>query len=252
MNRILKDIDLKQVEIDNMKSKINQVASLLVDEEMETKPVCSMCHQAGHKKNKCASEKCLTSQCCGKIRLHKDELRSHDNCKLMLKKLTKEKSVLESEVLKLQDTILAMSRSFHEHVKISLINSNKKKNLTIYGYEIVPLTKLLNVDLSILQKHYKNKVTDDLKSEASNFPHIIEGHMAQFQRHETSINSKLSESVRCVDSKIQYSSVSSTPTHTQLVPPNTNPSSLTTHSCPPLLPILKVFPYITQLGAMCQ
>ena len=50
MNRILKDIDLKRVEIDNMKSKINQVASFLVDEETETKPVCSTCHQAGHKK----------------------------------------------------------------------------------------------------------------------------------------------------------------------------------------------------------
>ena len=226
MNRILKDIDSKQVEIDNMKSKINQVASLLVDEETETKPVCSMCHQAGHKKNKCASEKCLTSQCCGKIRLHKDELKSHDNCKLILKKLTKEKSVLESEILKLQDTILATSRSFHERVKTSLINSNKNKYLTIYGHEIVPLTKLVNVDLSILQKHYKNKVPDDLEFEASNFAHIIEGHMAQFQRHETSINSKLSESVRRVDSKIQYSSQSSTTTPLQSVPPNTDPSSV--------------------------
>ena len=166
----------------------------------------------------------------------------------MLKKLTKEKSVLESEVLKLQDTILATLRSFHERVKTSLINLNKKKYLTIYGHEIVPLTKLVNVDLSILQKHYKNKVPDDLESEASNFAHIIEGHMAKFQRHEMSINSKLSESVRHVDSKIWYSSVSSTPSHTQSVPPNTDPSSVNYPFLSPISPNFETVPIYHTTG----
>ena len=66
----------------------------------------------------------------------------------------------------------------------------------------MPLTKLINVDLSILQRFYKNKVPGDLEEESHNFSYIIDGHYDQFKSTETSINSKLLESVRHVDSRI--------------------------------------------------
>ncbi|MCG8622797.1 MAG: hypothetical protein MJE68_12475, partial [Proteobacteria bacterium] len=164
---------------------------------------CSNCHQIGHRKNHCSTEKCLTSQACGKVKLHKEELKKHDLLKVKLKKLNKEKNQLESEALKIQDTIVATNRTFHERVRTTLINSNKQKYLTLYGNEIVPLTKLINLDLSILQKHYRNKVPDDLQSESHQFSYIIDGQMEQFNSMKTSINSKLLDSVRRVDNRIR-------------------------------------------------
>ena len=212
LNRILKDVDAKQKEIDDVKAKHDQMSALLVDEEFDSRPNCSNCHQVGHKRNKCVTEKCLTSKSCGKVKLHKEELKEHDNLKVRIKKLNKDKSTLESEALKLQDTILATNRTFHERVRTTLINSNKGKYLTMYGNEIVPLTKVINLDLSILQRHYKNKVPDDLEAESEQFSYIISGHLDKFKTMETSINSKLLESVRRIDSRIRK-----TPTDNTLV-----------------------------------
>ena len=49
-------------------------------------------------KNKCTGAKCLTSISCGRMRLHKDELKQIDASKNDLKKLLKEKVLLNLNV----------------------------------------------------------------------------------------------------------------------------------------------------------
>ena len=119
-------------------------------------PCCSQCHERGHKKNKCSGAKCLTSILCGRMRLHKDEMKTIDTSKSDLKKLLKEKSTLEVECECIRECVRTNNRSFPQAVRSHLINSNKCKYLTMYGDNVVPLTKVIILDLSILQKFYEN------------------------------------------------------------------------------------------------
>ena len=96
---------------------------------------------------------------CGKLRLHKDEVKSQDLLKASMKKLLKDRSILESEATKIEENIASNTRTFSNAIKSHLINSNKQKYLTRYGAEIVPLSRFINLDTSILQKYYRNKIS---------------------------------------------------------------------------------------------
>ena len=98
LNHILNDIEMKDKEITKLQSKLQSMSSHLDDEDaVDSWPCCSQCHEWGHKKNKCTGAKCLTSISCGRMRLHKDEMKTFDTSKPNLKKLLKEKSTLEVE-----------------------------------------------------------------------------------------------------------------------------------------------------------
>ena len=73
--------------------------------------------------------------------------------KAQLRKLIKEKQTLDSECEKIQELIVTNSRSFPQVIYSVLINSKKQKCLTMYGDKVVPLTKVINLDISVLQKH---------------------------------------------------------------------------------------------------
>ena len=98
LNRILNDVEMKENEITKLQSKLESMSSCLDDEDsVDSQPCCSQCHELGPQKNKCTSAKCLTSILCGRMRLHKDEMKPFDTSKSNLKKLLKEKSTLEVE-----------------------------------------------------------------------------------------------------------------------------------------------------------
>ena len=141
------------------------------------------------------------------MRLHKDEMKTIDVNKANLKKLVKEKTILESECQKIQESIRTNNRSFPQAVRSHLINSNKSKYLTMYGDAVVPLTKIINLDLSILQKYYDSRVPPNLDEESRLFEQIICTHNSKFKSSKTSINAKLIESVRKIESRIHRSDV---------------------------------------------
>ena len=127
--------------------------------------------------------------------------------KANFKKLVKEKTILESECQKIQESIRTNNRSFLQAVRSHLINSNKAKYLTMYGDAVVPLTKIINLDLSILQKYYDSRVLPNLDEESRLFEQIICSHNSKFKSSKTSINAKLIESVRKIESRIHRSDV---------------------------------------------
>ena len=129
----------KELEIESLKKKLEERAKLLDDDDFDTCPSCGKCHQPGHRKNKCAGTKCPASVSCGKLQLHKDEVKSQDLLKASMKNLLKDCSILESEATKIEENIASNTRTFPNAIKSHLINSNKQKYLTRYGTEIVPL-----------------------------------------------------------------------------------------------------------------
>ena len=105
LNCILNEIEIKETEITKVKAELESVSSRLDDDDIDSRPCCSLCHEWGHKKNKCTGAKCLTSISCGRMRLHKDELKQIDASKNDLKKLLKEKGTLESECERIRESI---------------------------------------------------------------------------------------------------------------------------------------------------
>ena len=207
LNRVMNDIETKDVEITKLRCEIDSVSDRMDDDDLDSRPCCSLCHERGHKKNRCTGAKCLTSVSCGRMRLHKDEMKAIDGNKATLKKLVKEKTILEAECEKIQESIRTNNRSFPQAVRSHLINSNKPKYLTMYGDAVVPLTKIINLDLSILQKYYDNRVPQNLHEESRLFEQIICTHNSKFKSSKTSINAKLMESVRKIESRIHRSDV---------------------------------------------
>ena len=207
LNRVMNDIETKDVEITKLRCEIDSVSDRMDDDDLDSRPCCSLCHERGHKKTRCTGAKCLTSVSCGRMCLHKDEMKAINGNKATLKKLVKEKTILESECEKILESIRTNNRSFPQAVRSHLINSNKPKYLTMYGDAVVPLTKIINLDLSILQKYYDSRVPVNLDAESRLFEQIICSHNSKFKSSKTSINAKLIDSVRKIESRIHRSDV---------------------------------------------
>ena len=128
LNRVMNDIETKDVEITKLRCEIDSVSDRMDDDDLDSRPCCSLCHERGHKKNRCTGAKCLTSVSCGRMRLHKDEMKAIKGNKATLKKLVKEKTILESECEKIQESIRTNNRSFPQAVQKS---SHKLKQTKI-------------------------------------------------------------------------------------------------------------------------
>ena len=96
-----------------------------------------------------------------------------------------------------------------------MVNSNKPKYLAMYGQQIIPLTKVINLDLSILQKFYDNRVPLNLDIESEWFEAIIAAHTEKFKSSNTSINAKIMDNVRRIESRVR-------PDHLNVIPGNNN------------------------------
>ena len=203
--KLFVDIESKQGEIEKFRSKIEERNKVMAETDIDTRPSCSRCHVPGHKIGKCTQDKCMTSISCGKMRLHKNELKEVDALKSELKKLQKDEAILQSECEKVQDSINSNNKCFSSAIRGYLINSNKTKYLIKYGDQVVPITRIVNIDIQILQRYYNNRVPDDLMHESENFDSIIAMHSSKFGQTRTSINSKLLDSVRRIDTRISQS-----------------------------------------------
>ena len=204
LSSVQNDIESKEVEIQKQKCDIEDVSTRLIsDDDLDSRLTCSFCHTKGHRKNRCSCNKCITSVSYGKMCLHKNELKELDTMKAQLWKLMKEKQTLDSECEKIQESILANSRSFPQAIHSTLMNSNKWKYLTMYGKEVVPLTKVINFDISVLQKYYNNCVPDDLVCESELFESIINMYDTKVHSAMNTLEMKLKNSVREIDNCIK-------------------------------------------------
>ena len=97
-------------------------------------------------------------------------------------------------------------KSFPQAVKTALINSNKKEYLAIHDGKFVPLTTKINRDISILQKYYNGKIPDNIESESSMFPAIIQEANKQFRLNSFTVEQKLEEHLSSVHRKITRTS----------------------------------------------
>ena len=223
LNHILNEIEIKKTEITKVKAELESVSSHLDDDDIDSHPCCSLCHEWEHKKNKCTGTKCLTSISCGRMRLHKDELKQIDASKNDLKKLLKEKGTLESECEWIHESIRTNNRSFPQAVRSHLVNSNKTKYLAMYGEQIIPLTKVINLDLSILHKFYDNKVPHNLDIESEWFEMIIAVHTEKFKSSNTSINAKIMDNVRRIESRVRLDDLNARPGNNITYPVTSTP-----------------------------
>ena len=207
LNTLQRNIELKEQEMEKVKIEIDSLDGSNNDYDSDSRPHCSICHEVGHRRNRCSGQKCPASVSCGKLKLHKDELKHQDTLKANLRKLVKEKLSLDAECEKISETINMNNKSFAQAVRGYLINSNKHKYLTTYAEQVVPLTKVINYDLSILQKHYHNRVPDNLSEESDLFASILDPHQSNVPgKCGTSLNAKLQESLSKVDHRISLPS----------------------------------------------
>ena len=50
LNRVMNDIETKDVEITKLRCKIDSVSDHMDDDDLDSRPCCSLCHERGHKK----------------------------------------------------------------------------------------------------------------------------------------------------------------------------------------------------------
>ena len=139
LNKILSEIEEKDVEIKKLRNDFDQTTLLLnTDDDYDSHHNCSLCHDKGHRQNKCTGVKCPSSKICWKMKLHKEEIKAHESMKASVKKLVKDKQTLQSEADKAQEAIVMNNKSFFQAVRSYLINSDKLRYLTKYGRKLSP------------------------------------------------------------------------------------------------------------------
>ena len=204
LKTLQREVEDKEGAMDLIRGQIESLITLQINDEPDSRPHCSICHEVGHRRNRCSGQKCPASISCGKLNLHKNELKQVDGLRAQLKKMVKDKMALDGEVEKVSDAISQNNKSFAQAVRGYLINSNKHKYLSTYAGQVVPLTKVINIDISILQKHYKNRVPDNIEDESELFQNILDTHQQQlhFTKANTSLDSKLRQSILQVEQRI--------------------------------------------------
>ena len=92
-------------------------------------------------------------------------------------------SVLEKEAKCIFECIESTKVSFGSQVKPYLIKSNPLK------YQ--PITQAINLNLSILKKHFSGIVPPELEYQSASFQFIIAEHNEKYKLKDISIGSKL-------------------------------------------------------------
>ena len=230
LSKLLVEISDKEIEYQKLKSEVDSVLSNDASATDNVAVTSGCSHGSNLMKRRCIDPPCATSILCGKLKLHKNELKSFDMKKAQMKKLLKEKLSLESECKKCRETIVAMVKSFPQAVKTSLINSNKRAYLTIHDGKFVPLTAKINRDISILQKYYSGKVPNDLEQESALFPAIIEEASKEFKLNSVTVEQKLEERLSSVHRRITVNKLVGVMCNSQLITIDSSPKPHTSTS----------------------
>ena len=230
LSKLLVEISDKEIEYQKLKSEVDFILSNDASATDNVAVTCGHCHRSNHTKRRCIDPPCTTSILCGKLKLHKNELKSFDMKKAQMKKLLKEKLSLESECKKCRETITTTVKSFPQAVKTSLINSNKRAYLTIHDGKFVSLTTKINRDISILQKYYSGKVPDYLEQESALFSAIIEEASKEFKLNSVTVEQKLEERLSSVHRRITVNKLVGVTCNSQLITIDSSPKPHTSTS----------------------
>ena len=196
LNKIHGQIQDKQSRIDSLKESIQKFLDLTTSNSGTFGSYsCGRCHQFNHKKPKCRENPCLSAISCGQLKLHKDESKRVDTQKAEVRKLQKEMDSLQVQADKTSETMKTMAKSFPTVVRGPLIRSNPSEYLTKNRGQWIPLTRKINLHLSILQKYYQNKIPEHIESESTNFQSIIDKHYQRYDIKERSIQTMLKDRI---------------------------------------------------------
>ncbi len=138
--------------------------------------VCSNCHtRAGHHKGQCPSkgDPCPSMKICGKDKFHNDELKELNKLKDQKGKkdqyLKRRRQMLKTTM----ERVESLQNTFKQKVQGLLINSNKKKYTKVIHDKVFVSWPAVNMDLAILEGHYKPQKRTPQEHEAADFDYII-------------------------------------------------------------------------------
>ena len=139
-----------------------------------TKPQCSKCHMRdGHKRSRCINGECAGPESCNDVDRHPSEKKqltdAVHNVRIKEKQLLNLKEELKAKEIAMKET----QSSFKHRIESTLINTNLNKYtfMTNSGRAVRQTT--INNDIHILEKHYRNRVPNDLENESKKFQEII-------------------------------------------------------------------------------
>ena len=138
-----------------------------------TRPACSKCHlRLGHTRPLCPNEVCASARLCGELKKHPEEKKQIKDAKSELQALRNTRKKLQDELDSLQENIKSSKRTFSQLIHSDLINSNKKKYISIVNDREIINWMLLNSDAKKIEKVCGGKVPDA----HTNFQDLIKEH----------------------------------------------------------------------------
>ena len=78
LSKLLVEISDKEIEYQKLKSEVDSILSNDASATDNVAVTCGHCHRSNHTKRRCIDPPCTTSISCGKLKLHKNELKSFD------------------------------------------------------------------------------------------------------------------------------------------------------------------------------
>jgi hypothetical protein len=164
LERYLLDAELQvstQAElVQKAEDKVDQFKSAIPVVENRS-PACSLCHRReNHNRVNCPYKpyKCESAFTCGDLEKHKDE---KDHLKSLQQELNTEKQKLRKLELQFKckkESQMKTVNSFNAKMRKRLVESSQAKYLSKDGRENL---RIINMDLSLLDQHFKGKVPDD-------------------------------------------------------------------------------------------
>ena len=164
LERYLKDAEMQvSVQTDLVKKAQNNIDEFnsSIPNIDKRSPSCSLCHRReNHNRVNCPYKpyKCESAFTCGDLEKHKDE---KDQLKQLQQELNTEKQKLKKLELQLKSKKESQTKtviSFNSQMRNRLVESNHAKYLSKEGKE---KWRVINMDLSLLDQHFKGKVPDD-------------------------------------------------------------------------------------------
>ena len=164
LERYLKDAEIQvSVQTDLVKKAQNAIDEFnsSIPNIDKRSPSCSLCHRReNHNRVNCPYKpyKCESAFTCGDLEKHKDEkdqlIRLQQGLNTEKQKLKKLELQLKSKKESRTKTVI----SFNSRMRNRLVESNHAKYLSKDGKE---KWRVINMDLSLLDQHFKGKVPDD-------------------------------------------------------------------------------------------
>jgi hypothetical protein len=123
---------------------------------------------------------CQGQENCNDIDRHPAEKKQLSDANMIYKSKEKELASLQEELCAKKKAVKETRCSFKYQIQSDLINSNLDKYTVMTTSGRVLRQTAINNDIFIMQKHYKNKVPNNLNLERKKFQNIIDNFNKQF------------------------------------------------------------------------